>query len=146
VEIITAVLLIAMFVFIFSIWNHLPQLIPMHYNIAGVADRWGDRTGVLALPVIGTLLYCLFTGITVFPQIWNLPDSAREANKVLVYRITRSMLIFLKAELIASFFLLTIFSAFTIRLPVVFLPVLLAVIFGTVGVSLFQIFRYHKKT
>jgi uncharacterized membrane protein len=144
-EIIAAVFLMAMFVFIFIAWNRLPELIPMHYDMNGVADRWGDRTVVLALPVIGTLLYFLFTGITVFPQIWNLPEPVNGGNKALTYRITRTMLILLKTEIIGSFFLVTVTSALTIPITVVFIPVLLALIVGTVGYGIIRIVRCSKK-
>jgi uncharacterized membrane protein len=46
-------------VYLAYIWNHLPQTIPMHWNINGEIDRYGEKNELLVLH-----LMLLFTGMS----------------------------------------------------------------------------------
>ena len=47
-------ILLAPPVFLWMIWQKLPDSVPMHYNIHGEADRYGSKSELLT--VIGVML------------------------------------------------------------------------------------------
>jgi len=52
-EIAQWILLLAMFVVAAAAWSTTPTPMPVHWNIAGEADRWGGRfEGILLVPLI----------------------------------------------------------------------------------------------
>lgn len=77
-EIVGIILLVLFVGFIAMSWGELPDKIPVHYNAAGVIDIWGNKGEILILPVITILLYGGLSGITLFPQIWNVPQTKNE--------------------------------------------------------------------
>lgn len=143
-EVFGLVLLAAMFLFVILKWNELPDKIPGHYNALGEIDRWGNKSEILFVPIISTILYLSLLIISFFPSIWSLP-SYREENKERVYRCTRSLLIFMNVEIVALFFYVTIYQTTLQPLPALFLPVFLTVIFGTLIFFLVRLFKLGKR-
>lgn len=47
------------FVYLAYIWNELPKEVPMHWNVSGKIDRWGDKSELL-------VMIFMLTGITYF--------------------------------------------------------------------------------
>lgn len=45
-------------------WNDLPDQVPMHFNLAGQADRYGDKSELFILPFLGLGLWALFRWIS----------------------------------------------------------------------------------
>jgi uncharacterized membrane protein len=44
------------------VYPHLPERVPLHWNLQGEVDRWGGRgTGAFLPPVIATFVYLLMT-------------------------------------------------------------------------------------
>ena len=43
----------------------LPESIPTHFNAAGEADGFGEKTNIFVLPIVGTIL---FIGMTLIIQ------------------------------------------------------------------------------
>lgn len=55
------------FIYLASIWNKLPEKVPVHWNIQGEIDRYGEKTELLIIPFFLPLLtYLLFL---VIPKI-----------------------------------------------------------------------------
>jgi uncharacterized membrane protein len=53
-------IVLAPIVLLFGIWEQIPPIIPTHYNLAGEADAWGDKTMLLWLvPTVNVLTYLL---------------------------------------------------------------------------------------
>jgi uncharacterized membrane protein len=49
------------FMYLAYIWNSLPAEVPLHWNIAGEIDRYGDKTSLILIPVLLPLLiYVIF--------------------------------------------------------------------------------------
>lgn len=130
-EIIGIILLISFIGFIAISWADLPNKIPGHYNAAGVFDRWADKWEILMLPVITTILYGGLSVIGLFPQMWNVPQIKKESNKYLVYSTKKTMLILMKVELVANFFLVSYFSVRGKNLPALYTPIFLIIIFAS---------------
>ncbi len=55
------------FIYLAYIWNELPEKVPMHWNIKGEIDRFGDKSELLLIPILLPLLiYIIFL---IVPQI-----------------------------------------------------------------------------
>lgn len=131
VEIVCLILLIGVSIYLFVIWNSIPNKIPGHYNAMGEIDRMGNKGELLILPIVGWLMYIGLTVLEKFPQIWSTGVTVTEENKERVYRILKNMLSTIKLIMVAVFVYLTINSARVISLSVWFLPVFLILVFGT---------------
>lgn len=55
------------FIYLAYIWSELPKKVPMHWNINGEVDRYGDKSELLLIPILLPLLiYVIFL---VVPKI-----------------------------------------------------------------------------
>jgi uncharacterized membrane protein len=82
--------------YVASAYPHLPDRIPMHFNMAGEPDRWGGRGGLVLLPVMAAVMTAgLYLVIRLLPK-WaanprylNIPHKAEllrlPAEKQAVY-------------------------------------------------------------
>jgi uncharacterized membrane protein len=126
---------------IFAIWGltilsyqNLPDIIPTHYNVAGVADGFGDKWMILTLPLVATVLFVVLTILNKFPHIFNYPTEITADNALRQYTNATRLVRYLKV-IIALIFGLIAFQ--TIRhangqtdgLGVWFLPLTMGLIF-----------------
>lgn len=52
------------FVYLAYIWNQLPAQVPMHYNIEGEIDRYGNKSELILIPIMTSLLiYLIFLAV-----------------------------------------------------------------------------------
>jgi uncharacterized membrane protein len=69
--------------YVASVYPQLPDRIPMHFNMAGVPDRWSGRGGLILLPalaVVMTAVLYLVVRLTpkwaAHPRYLNIPHKA----------------------------------------------------------------------
>lgn len=49
------------FAYLYYVWDELPAKVPMHWNISGEVDRYGDKTDLIYIPLLlPALVYGLF--------------------------------------------------------------------------------------
>ena len=133
--------LVGSVVFLAGYWKQIPAEVPMHYNAAGEIDRWGTKAELLILPVIAWLLYGLLTVVEQFPSAWNTGVKVTAENREQVYALLGHMLSTLKLLVMVMFAWITLWCALARPLPVWFLPVVLAAVFGNMAYGLVRIFR-----
>jgi uncharacterized membrane protein len=64
------------FIYLAYIWNQLPEKVPMHWNIRGEVDRYGEKIELIIIPILLPLLvYIIFL---VVPKI----DPKNKLNKM----------------------------------------------------------------
>ncbi|AGC78567.1 SdpI family protein [Nonlabens dokdonensis] len=64
------------FIYLAYVWNQLPEKIPMHWNMQGEVDRYGDKAELLIIPfLLPLLVYLIFL---VVPKI----DPKKKLNKM----------------------------------------------------------------
>lgn len=64
------------FIYLAYIWNQLPEKVPMHWNIKGEVDRYGEKIELIIIPILLPLLiYIIFL---VIPKI----DPKNKLNKM----------------------------------------------------------------
>ncbi|MAU17690.1 MAG: hypothetical protein CMH46_19360 [Muricauda sp.] len=50
------------FLYLAYVWNQLPAQVPLHYNIKGEVDRYGDKSELILIPIMTSLLiYVIFS-------------------------------------------------------------------------------------
>jgi uncharacterized membrane protein len=133
--------MVGMIIFVCIQFKQLPDKIPAHYNIMGEVDRWGSKSEIIILPIMSTLLYALLTTLTFLPKTWGLPIKITDLNREAVYSCTRSLLIFMKIEILGMFFYITYFMVVAQALPVAFVPLLLLIVIGT---SIYFVTRMYQ--
>ncbi|MFT7085619.1 MAG: putative membrane protein [Vicingaceae bacterium] len=58
----------------------IPQTIPVHFDIQGKPDRFGDKSELFTLLHASTGLYLLLLLLSFFPQFHNIPTTLTEVN------------------------------------------------------------------
>jgi uncharacterized membrane protein len=141
------------FVFLGALWllavggyQDLPDRIPVHFNTTGEADGYGDRSSILALCVVATVIYTGMTFLNFYPHIFNYPSPITADNAQRSYQSTTRMLRVLKLSVVvvfAAIIYLTYRAVFSgsYALPVWFLPAALAVLLVPVAFYLFKLLR-----
>jgi len=77
IPLITIVLL--PFIYLAYIWNELPEKVPMHWNIKGEIDRFGEKSELLLIPILLPLLtYIIFL---IVPKIDPKNKISKMGNK-----------------------------------------------------------------
>lgn len=85
-----AAILLAPFVYLAFIWNSVPEQIPTHYNLAGEADRYGSKLGMITfMPLVTAFVYLILRYI---PRLDPRKNVANAGN-------------YLKIRLLVAFFL-----------------------------------------
>ncbi|MHA7829659.1 MAG: SdpI family protein [Flagellimonas sp.] len=52
------------FLYLAYVWNQLPAQVPLHYNIKGEVDRYGDKSELILIPIMTSLLiYMIFLAV-----------------------------------------------------------------------------------
>ena len=95
---------------VFGIWalpliNYfdLPEIIPIHFNGAGKADGFGNKTHIFVLPIISTLLFIGLTILNKHPHIFNYPSQITKENAVDQYTNATRMMRVLKLVIVLLF-------------------------------------------
>ena len=95
---------------VFGIWalpliNYfdLPEIIPIHFNGAGKADGFGNKTHIFVLPIISTLLFIGLTILNKNPHVFNYPSQITKENAVHQYTNATRMMRVLKLVIVLLF-------------------------------------------
>jgi uncharacterized membrane protein len=145
-ELVAVLLILATAAFLLIRWPLIPEQIPGHYNAAGQIDRWGGKSEIIVLPAVAIILYGLLTAISFFPSLWNVPVAITGNNKRGVYSRMKTMLLILKAEMLAVFSFLAVNTSMAKPLPNWLLPLSLAVVFGSVICGVINVCQYARKS
>ena len=95
---------------VFGIWalpliNYfdLPEIIPIHFNGAGKADGFGNKTHIFVLPIISTLLFIGLTILNKIPHVFNYPSQITKENALRQYTNATRMMRVLKLVIVLLF-------------------------------------------
>jgi len=84
--------LMAIWIFTFINYSKLPDIIPMHYNMAGEADGFGRKANIFTLPLVATALFIGMSVLVRYPHIFNYPIRITADNALRQYtNATRMM-------------------------------------------------------
>ena len=67
-------LLMGVLVITVNHYPNVPDMIPKHFDIRGVADGWAGRQAALLMPLFAIYLYIILTGIGIIARRQQRPD------------------------------------------------------------------------
>lgn len=143
-EVFCMILLIVTTLYTIYMYIQLPEKIPIHYNAAGVVDRYGNKLEIFILLIVTWVMYIGLSLVTRVPQFWNTGVSVTAENKDRVYRILKNMLKIIKMEIIVIFCYLIYNTTTLYDLPKWFVPVFLVLLFSTMLISFIVLIKKAK--
>lgn len=90
-EISAAFFLLLNIVLVSLYYSSLPEQIPNHFTFLGLPNDIHDKKSIWALPVVGSLLYFILTGIAFFVRQVGRPDDLSVDVTRLVTRMLRQL-------------------------------------------------------
>lgn len=143
-----AIFLLVCLYLIFS-WSDIPTTVATHFGISGQADSFGSKNSIFFLLPFMVVLYAALTILQKFPHIYNYAIEITEKNAEIQYKYAVKMLRVLKLIMVGCFSFIefqTIRSALTGKntLGILFLPVFLICLFGTLGFYIWKSLKANK--
>jgi uncharacterized membrane protein len=128
----------------------LPEIIPTHYNGAGKADGFGNRTNILTLPIVSTILFIGMTILNKYPHIFNYPTEITDKNALHQYNNATRMIRYLKLIIVIIFGLIVFRTVQNANdnadgLGIWFLPLIMGMIFTPIILFLIGASKDKKK-
>ncbi|MBE7170073.1 MAG: DUF1648 domain-containing protein [Williamsia sp.] len=112
-EITSKIVLAIMWVLMLYIFFKLPAVIPIHFGSTGQADGYGNKTTILFLPVLATVIYFGMTQLNKRPHILNYPVKITVNNALRQYTLATRMLRFIKVAVLIILSLIILFTYLT---------------------------------
>ncbi|WP_245741861.1 DUF1648 domain-containing protein [Anaerobacillus arseniciselenatis] len=109
-SIVSILLFIGSVVFLVVMWSELPVQVPGHFGITGEVTRYGSRWELVVLLIVGAGLYLLMHVLEKYPHLHNYPIEITESNAEEAYRISRSLIVYIKNIILILFALMMINS------------------------------------
>ena len=141
---------VSMTLLVFFGEQRLPEHIPIRFDASGHPIGWGSPAMLLLLPAITSIIYLLFTVVTMSPGAFNYPIAVTAMNRKRVQSLALDMMAWLKAEIVG---LLTWMQWATIEVahnPDRHMPVMTAValvaVFATLTFYMAKMYRAGKET
>lgn len=88
----------------------LPDIIPVHFDIAGKIDRYGNKSEMLTLPVVGTVIFIGIAILNKFPHIFNYLVEITTENALTQYQSATRMLRILNFVIVLIFITITLLT------------------------------------
>ncbi len=79
------VIVLLPFIYLAYIWNQLPDKVPMHWNIKGEIDRYGEKIELLLIPILLPLL--IYVMFLVIPKIDPKNNLNKMGNKLQTLKV-----------------------------------------------------------
>ncbi len=127
-------------------WSSLPERIPHHFNFRGEVDAWGGRWVLILMAALAAAFFAGFKILARFPHLGNYPVPITPENAERQYRNVRSLLAWLRVEVVWLFVILTwtiiqMGMGSSSRLGWWFTPVFLGMVLMTAFIHVVRMFR-----
>lgn len=107
IEVISSVLLIAIWILTITNYQNLPETIPIHFDNNGVADGFGNKSMIFHLPIVATVIFIGLTILNKFPHSFNYLQQITIENAFKQYRNATRMMRVLKLIIMSVFGLIS---------------------------------------
>ena len=128
------IIVVSSWLLLFLNYSELPEIIPTHYNASGEIDGVGEKSSLIHLPTVATIIYIVLTLLARYPHLFNYSPEITEENAVRQYTIASAMVRYLKCSIVLIFFLIMFKTIQSIEgssegLGQWFLPLVLGLVF-----------------
>lgn len=89
-------------VYLYSVWNELPEQVPLHYNYKMEVDRFGSKTEALWLNIF---LYAITVGVSAITLFLDKIDPKKRYSETTSVKISWALIVFM--TLLSSFIIYT---------------------------------------
>ena len=96
------ILLVVIWIYTGISYTKLPESIPVHFGIAGEADRYGGKATVWLLPVIATILFAGISWLNKYPHVFNYAATVTEENAPRLYLLSTRLLRIIKLVIVTA--------------------------------------------
>jgi uncharacterized membrane protein len=77
-------------------YNNSPDMVPVHFDLAGNVDSYAEKRTVFILPCIATVIFIVMTAINAYPHLFNYPGNITPENAERQYRTSTRLIRFMK--------------------------------------------------
>jgi uncharacterized membrane protein len=139
--ILAIVILLAGTAFVLINWSKMPEQIPSHYDFKGQPDGYGGKGTLIFLMAAGWVLVPMMMVLSKFPQFYNTGVERTPANEAVINRITRDLISFMELAISILFTYMMVVPVIGANMGAWFMPVFLALIFGSIIVTVVRLIR-----
>jgi uncharacterized membrane protein len=107
-EIAGLITILVMWILVFAFYFKLPDIIPVHYDSAGVADSFGQKNFILLFAAIATIAFVMMTVLNRFPHRFSYLVKITENNALTQYLLACRMIRCLKLAIVVIFIFIII--------------------------------------
>ena len=91
-------------------YDKLPSLIPIHFDLFGKPDAFGNKGNIFILPFVASILFLGLTWLNRYPHVFNFPVQLTEENTYVQYQLATRLLRWLKWWIVLLFFTISLQS------------------------------------
>ena len=126
--------------------SYLPERVPTHFNIKGLADGWGSPYFILPVPMIASLLVAAMTWLNHYPHAFNYAVKITPENAFRQYtnatRLIRILNLTIAIIFLGISLMMTLSAAALIDGPGIWiLPVILLLVYAPLAVFIYRSFK-----
>lgn len=92
--------ILLMWIYTISAYGKLPDIIPVHFNVQGDVDNYGNKATLFILPAIITIVVAGMTLLNRYPHIFNYLQKITEDNAVHQYTIATRLIRIIKLVIV----------------------------------------------
>jgi len=104
--IIATLTIIAMWLYLWNMWDEIPNIVPTHFGFSGAPDRFGSKSSLFALPIISSIMHILLVVLSKMPQYFNYPVKVTEKSAAALYKIGKQLILLMDMEIALMFLML----------------------------------------
>jgi len=98
--------IIAMWLYLWNMWDEIPNIVPTHFGFSGAPDRFGNKSSLFALPIISSIMHILFVVLSKIPYYFNYPVNVTEESAEALYKMGKQLILLLDMEIALMFLML----------------------------------------
>jgi uncharacterized membrane protein len=96
-------LLLFLWLSVFYMYKHLPDIIPTHFNVSGEVDDYGNKYTLFLIPLLGTVLFVVMSILVRYPEKFNYPVKITPTNAQRQYVLATRLIRWLNVTIMIVF-------------------------------------------
>jgi uncharacterized membrane protein len=102
--------LAALWIFVSVMYHNLPDTVPIHFNLAGEADGFGEKRTTFIMPILASFQFLVLSVMQEYPHMFNYPVKITAENAERQYTIGVRMMRVVRIVLVAVFGTVEVYS------------------------------------
>lgn len=140
-KIVNWIVLVGPLIYLWIVWDTIPDTVPTHFNALGEADAWGYKDSIFILVFVSFMIFAILSVVERFPALWNTGVKITEENRERIYSILRDMIITTKL-LVSCLFMYQILNVIYVdRLPSLILTMVSVSVVGSLVYYIIKLFK-----